>query len=105
MGNKRLASFVLGCVLLIGSGISSVYAQQSKAPWKSPWQEQPNANLQTLINDGYEMVGTGIVVAGRDSVEVIYLKKGKSLYRCSTIQQHRSAQHGCEMLVSPEKNQ
>jgi hypothetical protein len=63
-------------------------------------------NLQTLINDGYEMVGASFRIPGPGGdVEVIYLKKGKSLYRCSTREQKVSAQHGCEMLVSPEKSQ
>jgi hypothetical protein len=94
--------------LLAGCGISSVYAAgESKLSWKSPWKGQPNVNLQTLINDGYEMVGSNFSVPGLGgaAVEAIYLKKGKSLYRCVTLEQKGSAQHECEMLVSPEKTQ
>ena len=64
-------------------------------------------HLQTLVNDGYEMVGASFIVPGISgvSIEAVYLKKGKSLYRCVTTEKPGLTEHSCGMLVNPEKGQ
>jgi hypothetical protein len=106
MGKTSLASIVLGVAWFIGSVIFPVCAVgKSDVLWKSPWQDQPNVNLQTLVSDGYEMIGASFVVPGPGgvAVEAIYVKKGKSLYRCVTTAKPGITEHSCGMLVSPEK--
>jgi hypothetical protein len=108
MGKTLLAPIVLGVALFVGSVISPVCAvEKSNIPWKSPWKDQTNVHLQTLVNDGYEMVGTSFVVPGISGVaiEAVYLKKGKSLYRCVTTEKPGLTEHSCGMLVNPEKGQ
>jgi|SRR6266487_3489094 len=95
-------TIILGLALLSESVISPAYAADTT--WKSPWERKLDVNLQTLINDGYEIVGTNLVYGfGRE--EIIFLKKSKSLYRCNTVQIGNSVFHDCYILISPERNE
>jgi hypothetical protein len=108
MGKPPLAPIGLGVALFVGSVMSPVGAVGKRPlPWKSPWKEQAHVHLQTLVNEGYEMVGASFGIAGISGVaiEAVYLKKGKSVYRCVTTEKPGLTEHSCGMLVSPEKGQ
>ncbi len=98
----RIISFILGFALL--SSIS--LTEKTSAQWGSPWIGQSDVNLYKLINDGYEIVNADVDVVLTKIVERVYLKKGKSVYRCLTIEeQNIPSDHSCEMLVNPAKSQ
>jgi len=108
MEKTPLIPLVWGATLFVGSIIAPVYAVDKRPiPWKSPWQNQAHVHLQTLVNDGYEMVGASFAVPGISGVamEAVYLKKGKSVYRCVTTEKPGLTEHSCGMLVNPEKSQ
>lgn len=97
----------LNIFILIGTFLFTIMASpvcSDEAKYKSPWRET-GVHLNALIKDGYAVVGTnfGLMTLGTGAYEVIYLKKGSEIFRCSTIEQKGSEQHGCEMLTDPEK--
>jgi len=97
----------VGFALLAGSVVGPVCAA-GDIPWGDPWQEQATVNLYTLINDGYEIAGGSFNVLPGGAIEIIYLKKGKHLYKCATVgfeAKGAPIHHSCQMLISPKKGQ
>jgi len=80
MTKTAVAALLLNSALFIRpSSVSAAAAD--KPPWKGPWKDESTSNLQTLVTDGYEILGTGSSVPGLGGVfvDVIYFRKGKSL--------------------------
>ncbi|HBN22631.1 MAG TPA: hypothetical protein DD412_05275 [Holosporales bacterium] len=99
----KLKIFILLGTFLFTVIASPVCADQSK--YKSPWRET-GVHLNALIKDGYGIVGTnfGVISLAGAAYEVIYLKKGSEVFRCSTFEKKDDNQHGCEILDDPERN-
>ena len=91
--------------LLIAIGITSPLNAE-EPPWKDTWKPTPDINMHSLVNDGYKIVGTNFILTpkGYTQIEIIYLMKNKSLYRCSSVFEKRGpGKHECQILISPEK--
>jgi len=77
------------------------------AKWDSPWETKPEINLYSLINEGYKVINTNFSTAGMGTtiIEVLYLQKGKNLYRCMTVTQPQLKRetHECELCQNPRK--
>lgn len=74
----------------------------SSTKYNTPWIEN-FSTLHSLINENFKIVGTTIAVLplGSGMIEILYLQKGKDLYRCATIEQEKSEGHECEKMIRP----
>ena len=64
------------------------------------WKET-DVNLVTLLDYDFKVIDThfSLTDSMKQSVEVIYLSKGKKLFRCFTFEiQNQTPKHWCETL-------
>jgi len=67
---------------------------------QSSWKDDTGATLYSLVNGGYEVINANTWTA-TGMVEMIYLKKGTSLYRCFEVTSEGKLARGCAKLVAP----
>ncbi len=78
--------------------VMPVFAGENETPWK-PTSE----SLSGLVREGYSIIDTNVVVPATGSgvtVEVIYLKNDRDVYRCLTrhTEGRQDARHRCDRL-------
>ncbi len=101
MKRSILVLGVLG-LAFTSSYVCGVHASEIK--YGTPWTDT-DKSLYNLINEGYSIVGSSFSVVSLVGtiVEVIYLQKGKKVYRCITTESKESTEHVCTTLTEPKK--
>lgn len=91
MIKKHIASIILALSFLSVGTLAN-----SAGVWK-----ETDVNLVTLLDYDFEVIDThfSLTDSMKQSIEVIYLAKGKKLFRCFTFEiQNQTPKHWCETL-------